>query len=118
MSAEGPYGGEERRASPRYKVNFHARWGGGDWAGREGTVGDLSADGCFILTDDLLDEGELVRVELELPDGGVLTLWGHVVYGLERTGFALQFSSFSQEGARQKLEGLLKRIAGGGSAVK
>lgn len=114
MSVEGSYGGEERRASPRYKVNFHARWGEGEWAVREATVGDLSADGCFILTDDLPGEGELVRVELELPGDGVLTLWGHVVYGLKETGFALQFSTFSQGGARQRLEGLVKKIAGGG----
>lgn len=114
MSAEGSYGGPERRAAPRYKVNFHARWGGEEWGGREGAVGDLSTDGCFVLTDDLPGEGELVRVELELPGEGVLTLWGHVVYGLKETGFALQFSTFSQGGARQRLEGLLKRIAGGG----
>lgn len=112
MSAEGSYGGQERRASPRYKVNFHARWGEGEWAGREATVGDLSADGCFILTDDLPGEGELVRVELELPGDGVLTLWGHVVYGLKETGFALRFSTFSQGGALARLAALLKEIAG------
>jgi hypothetical protein len=112
MGDEG-YGGPERRASPRYKVNFHARWEGGEWAGREGMVSDLSADGCFVLADDIVAEGELVRVELELPGGDVLPLWGHVVYGLGKTGFALQFSSFAQGGARQELEGLLRGMATG-----
>jgi hypothetical protein len=100
MSAEGSYGGPERRAAPRYKVNFHARWGGEEWGGREGAVGDLSTDGCFVLTDNLPGEGELVRVELELPGEGVLTLWGHVVYGLKETGFASSSSAGACSGLR------------------
>jgi PilZ domain len=114
MSAEGPYGGQERRASPRYKVSLHARWGGGEWAGREAAVGELSADGCFILTDQVVGVGELVRAELVLPGGEALPLWGHVIHVLERKGFGLRFSNFSQGGAREKLEGLLKRVAEGG----
>lgn len=114
MGVEGSYEGPERRATPRYKVNFHARWRGGEWEAREGAVIDLGAGGCFVLTDELVAEGELVRVELTLPGGGELALWGHVVFGVNETGFAIQFSAFPQGGARQKLTELLERVAGGG----
>jgi len=113
MDAEGSYSGPERRDSPRYKVDFFARWKGGEWKAREGTITNLGAGGCFVLTKDLVAEGELIRMELELPGGDVLPLWGHVVYGLEKTGFAVRFSNFPQGGARQKLLELLERIAGG-----
>ncbi len=112
MSAEGSYGGPERRAAPRYKVNFHARWGGEEWGGREATVGDLSADGCFVLTDDMVAEGELVQVQVELPNGDPLPLWGSVIHRVEGRGFAIRFSTFSQGGARERLGALLREAGG------
>ena len=58
MDSEDKYVGPERRESPRYKVSLRARWGGGEWAGRHGTVTNLSADGCFVVADDPVVEGE------------------------------------------------------------
>ncbi|HEX8291358.1 MAG TPA: PilZ domain-containing protein [Pyrinomonadaceae bacterium] len=112
MKPETTYGGPERRESPRYKVSLRARWGGGEWAGREGTVTNLSADGCFVMTGDRAAEGELVQVQIEPPGGDALPLWGSVIYSVEGRGFALQFSTFSQGGARERL-GRLLRDAGG-----
>lgn len=51
MEPEDTYTGPERRESPRDRVSLRARWGGGEWAGREGTVTNLSADGCFVTTE-------------------------------------------------------------------
>jgi hypothetical protein len=112
MEPEMTYTGIERRESPRYKVSLRARWGGGEWAGREGTVTDLSADGCFVVTEDAVAEGELVQVQVELPRGEALPLWGTVIHRVEGKGFAIRFSTFSQGGARERL-GTLLRDAGG-----
>lgn len=112
MEPDTPYAGPERRESPRYKVSLRARWGGGEWAGREGTVTNLSADGCFVMTEGAVAEGELVQIQVELPGGEPLPLWGSVIHRVEGRGFAVRFSTFSQGGARERL-GVLLRDAGG-----
>jgi hypothetical protein len=109
-SSGGSSGGRERRRARRYKVNFRARWEG-RWASREANVTDLSTFGCFILTDDLVKTGELVRLELQLPRGGKITLWGAVVYQIEEIGFALNFERFMHEDDRRKLEWLVRAEA-------
>src|SRR5947209_9653111 len=108
MNSGGSYVGHERRESPRYKVNFHARWGGGAREGREGTINELGAGGCFILTDDIIEEGQLVEIEIEVPGQKALTLWGHVAYWVAETGFAVRFAPFAQGGVRQRLAALLR----------
>lgn len=114
MEPDKTYEGPERRESPRYKVSLRARWGGGEWDGREGTVTNLSAEGCFVMTDDAAAaEGELVQVQVELPGGEALPLWGAIIHRVEGRGFAIRFSTFSQGGARERLTALLR--AGGAS---
>jgi len=105
------YDGPERRESPRYRVSLRARWGGEQWDGREGTVVNLSADGCFVVTDDAVAEGELVQVQVEISGGEALPLWGSVIHSVEGRGFAIRFSTFSQGGARERLSALLKQAA-------
>ncbi len=112
MEPESTYAGTERREQPRYRVSLRARWGGGEWAGREGTVTDLSADGCFVTTEGAVAEGELMQVQVELSEGRVLTLWGNVVHTVEGRGFAIRFSTFSQGGARERLGALLREAGG------
>jgi hypothetical protein len=112
MEPDSSYSGPERRESPRYKVSLRARWGGGEWAGREGTVTNLSADGCFVMTEGVVALGELVQVQVEPPDGEPLPLWGSVIHHVEGKGFALQFSTFSQGGARARLAALLREASG------
>ncbi|HEX8117146.1 MAG TPA: PilZ domain-containing protein [Pyrinomonadaceae bacterium] len=112
MESDSSYSGPERREAPRYKVSLRARWGGGEWAGREGTVTNLSADGCFVMTEGEVTEGELVQVQVELPRGEPLPLWGSVIHRVEGRGFALQFSTFSQGGARERLAALLREASG------
>lgn len=110
MGTETTYGGTERRESPRHRVSLRARWGGGEWAGREGTVVNLSADGCYVEANDTIAEGELVQVQVELPGGESLSLWGNVIHGAGGKGFAIKFSTFSQGGARERLRALLREV--------
>ena len=109
MEPEKTYSGPERRESPRYQVSLRARWGGGEWAGRGGTVTNLSAEGCFVTADDPVVEGELVQVSIEIPGEKALTLWGTVIHKGEGLGFAVRFSTFSQGGARERLGALLQQ---------
>ena len=101
----------ERRKFPRYRrVNFRARWSG-KLAEQEATISEISLGGCFILSDTAVVEGELLRLEMTLPRGGSLTLWGHVIYRAEEIGFGFRFAPFLQQDDRQKLALLVKAEA-------
>lgn len=104
--ADGEYTGEERRAVERYRVNLRARWAGRRET-RAGEVVDISTAGCFVLTEDLVKPGELVKLELIMP-AGVITVWGHVIYTAEEIGFGVRFSPFFPEEERRKLEMLVR----------
>lgn len=110
MDKEKSYGGPERREFTRHRVSLRARWDGDEWAGREGTVVNLSAEGCYVMADYTVPEGELVQVQVELPGGEPLPLWGSVIHSVEGQGFAIQFSTFSQGGARERLGALLRAL--------
>jgi hypothetical protein len=106
MKSGDDYKGSERREVERYRVDLRVRWEGKK-AGREGTITDISTAGCFVLTDDLVERGDLVKIELLLPAGKV-TLWGHVIYTAEEIGFGVRFSPFFPEAERRKLELLVR----------
>ena len=106
MEPGGPYGGRERRAAERYRVNFEAVWAY-DSTQHEATVVELSMGGCLLDTDATAPLGALVRVEIRLPVSGLITLWGNVIYHNEGLGFAIQFSPFLHSDDRQKLEWLV-----------
>jgi c-di-GMP-binding flagellar brake protein YcgR len=82
---------QDRRRAERVKVNLPARWEGG--AARErGTISDISATGCFLLSGGETKPGESVSVALELPKGRSIQLSGEVVYRTEEIGFAVRFT--------------------------
>ena len=99
--------GMERRLTQRIKVNIRARWEG-PRTRREGTVTDISTAGCFVLTEDMgVEKRELVKVELLLP-GGVITLWGTVIYKADEIGFGVRFAPNNPDEERRRLEFLVK----------
>ena len=107
MDFIGAYMGIERRLAQRIKVNIRARWEGSRTR-RDGTVTDISIAGCFVLTEDLgVEKRELVKIELLMP-GGVITLWGHVIYKADEIGFGVRFASNIPEVERKRLEFLVK----------
>lgn len=86
----------ERRRSPRIKVDLQARWEG-VVEQQEATITDLSRTGCFVLTGGTVEPKELVRVEMEIPDGEPLVLWAEVVDAAYEIGFAVKFTSMTDE---------------------
>lgn len=82
---------EDRRKAERIRTKLNARWEG-ILNRHDGTIVDISAIGCFMLTKDQVTAGELVRIEIQLPTGRWIYLWAEVVYCMPEIGFALQFT--------------------------
>lgn len=82
---------KERRKAERVKVDLRAYWEG-SITQLEGSIVDLSISGCFILSDDRVTVGELIRVEIQLPKHGPLYVWGEVIYQIPEMGFAVHFT--------------------------
>lgn len=99
--------GRERRRSPRIDVNLPARWEGAGTL-QDAEVTNLSIHGCFVLSGGTVENKELVRVELTLPDDTEISVWGEVVDAANEIGFAVQFTSISDDD-RERLEHFLAR---------
>ena len=81
----------ERRQAERVKVDLRVYWEG-SLTQLDGSIVDLSVTGCFILSDDRVRVGELIRVEIQPPKEGPLYVWGEVVYRIPEMGFAVHFT--------------------------
>jgi hypothetical protein len=81
---------QDRRRAERVRVNLSARWEAASIRER-GTISDISANGCFLLSGGETSPGEAVRVALELPEGRTIELNSEVVYRTEEIGFAVRF---------------------------
>ena len=92
---------QERRAAKRLRANIKVRWETLKTQGR-GSVCDLSASGCFVLTGGEVVPRELARMDLMLPDQAT-TFWGNVVYAVDEMGFAVRFV-FGSEADKESLE--------------
>lgn len=87
---------DERRRAPRVNVNLPARWEG-VLAPQEANVTNLSKNGCFLLTGGEVEPKELIRLEIMLPDNERVYFWGEVVDAANEIGFALRFTSWTDE---------------------
>jgi hypothetical protein len=97
----------ERRVSRRYRVGYRISLMREESPEVEGEVSDLSAGGCFVMSEKGMREDDLVKLRLDIPGHGELIIWGNVAYWVRDTGFGVRFSAFSQGGAREKLATLL-----------
>lgn len=64
---------------------------------QEATITDLSKTGCFVLTGGKVEPKELVRLEIEVPEGEPFVLWGEVVDAAFEIGFAVRFTSMTDD---------------------
>jgi len=87
--------GRNRRKVERVSVNIDVEWEG--LTGRKsGTISDISAIGCFILSSGELTDGEAVKIFLPLTDGMKVQFWGEVVNHVFEIGFAVRFIELSE----------------------
>ena len=88
-------------------MRFLARWGRDVDGEVKSVVTDISTEGCFVLSDEPVGEGDLVKLTVELPGRGSMTIWGNVVYVAGRRGFGLRFYAFSRGGDKDTLRKIL-----------
>jgi hypothetical protein len=86
---------DDRRRTPRYAVNLEVEWENHDGR-RTGTLSDISEDGCFVLSDVDVSDGELVKVFIPLTDGMKVEFMGQVANFVYEIGFAINFLSLSE----------------------
>lgn len=97
----------DTRKAPRVKINLRARWEG-VLEQREATVTSLSINGCFLLSGGEVKDKELVRIEIELPDGEPIHCWGEVVDQANDIGFAVRFNALEDD-EQERLANLISR---------
>ena len=86
----------ERRKSPRAKVNLPARWEG-VLTQQSAHVTNLSKTGCFVLSGGTVEPRELIRLEITFPDESQIYPWAEVVEEASDIGFAVRFTSLEDE---------------------
>jgi hypothetical protein len=101
----------EQRTAERVQVNLRARWEA-NFDQREGQVSDISTGGCFVLTAGEVSPMELIELEIELPTGRWLRLWGQVMYYAEEIGFGLRFTGVGDK-ELELLTSLIKQTDNG-----
>jgi hypothetical protein len=86
---------DDRRKQRRYTVTLDIEWEN-HFGRRKGTLSDISEEGCFVLTDVDVSDGELVKVFIPLTDGMKVEFLGQVANFVYEIGFAVHFLSLSE----------------------
>src|SRR5688572_14821046 len=81
---------EERRRARRFAVTIDIEWESHS-VRRTGTMSDISEEGCFILSDVDVTDGELVKIFIPLTDGMKIEFLGQVANFVYEIGFAVHF---------------------------
>jgi hypothetical protein len=82
--------GGERRTAPRYNVNINIEWEAA--AGRkQGTVNDISREGCFVLCSGEVEDGDRILLFFPLTDGIKVQFNCEVVNHIYEIGFGVKF---------------------------
>ncbi len=82
--------GKDRRSKKRDAVTIDVEWEG--LVGRQqGTISDLSIDGCFILCSGEVENGETVKLFFPVADGMKVQFWCEIVNHVYEIGFGVRF---------------------------
>jgi hypothetical protein len=90
-----------QRSAPRIEVTLPARWEG-VLDKHEASITSLSTDGCFVLSGGEVSLGELISIEIDLPEQETVFCWGEVSDLAPEIGFAVRFTTLD-EGALERL---------------
>jgi PilZ domain len=92
----------ERRRHERLSVYLRVRWEGLMGA-YEGMLSDISAGGCFILSDERVALRELLRLEIQLHTGEWMKVWGVVTNCFAPVGFGVMYTEVDDDGDGDKI---------------
>ena len=101
--------GQDRRNVNRQNVSIEVEWEGP--GGRHaGTLGDLSAAGCFVLSSGQVETGDTIKLLVPLGEGMKVELLGEVRNCVFEIGFALRFTKPS-EAQNDVISGLMSKYS-------
>jgi len=86
---------DDRRSTKRYPISLDVEWEN-HYGRRAGTLSDISAGGCFVLTEVDVSDGELVKIFIPLSDGMKVEFLGQVTNYVYEIGFAVHFLSLTE----------------------
>jgi hypothetical protein len=92
----------ERRRHERLTVYLRVRWEG-LLGNHEGMLSDISAGGCFILSDGKVSVKELIRLEIELHTGEWMKVWGEVSNCFPPVGFGVMYTEVDDDEGGDRL---------------
>jgi hypothetical protein len=95
-------------------VSFDVEWEN-HFGRRKGTMSDISQEGCFILSEVDVSDGELVKIYIPLSDGMKVEFLGQVANFVYEIGFAVHFLSLS-DAQKEFLENFVELHAQGPTA--
>lgn len=85
----------DRRDTNRYPVDVPVEWEAA--SGRQsGTLSDISFDGCFVLSNGDVADGDNVKLFIPLGDGMKVQFDGRVANHVLEIGFGVKFTPLSQ----------------------
>lgn len=93
---------EERRTVMRTPVLLEARWKSVSGDSHDAHLKNLSVAGCFLETSAQLHIREPIEVEIVLPDGERLAIWGQVAFNIPEEGIGVYFTEINEQ-ARESL---------------
>ena len=103
--------GEERRRSTRYPVEVPVEWEA--QKGRQnGTMSDVSAEGCFVLGSGDVPNGEMVKIFIPIAEGMKVQFDAKVMNHVLEIGFGVKFEPLSAA-QRELLARLVERAVQG-----
>ena len=86
---------DDRRKAKRYAVSIDVEWES-HFGRRAGTLSDISEEGCFVLSEVDVSDGELVKIFIPLSDGMKVEFLGQVANYVYEIGFAVLFLSMTE----------------------
>lgn len=92
----------ERRRHERLSVYLRVKWEG-LLGYHEGMLSDISAGGCFILSDGQVTLRELLRLEIQLHTGEWMKVWGEVSNRFPPVGFGVMYTEVDEESGGDRL---------------
>ena len=87
---------DDRREEERKNVALEVRWEGGS-GNHTARISDLSVGGCYLDTLGGASVGEVISLEIKLPDGVWLQLRGSVAFHHPGLGFSVCFTFLTDE---------------------
>ncbi|MBV9242110.1 MAG: PilZ domain-containing protein [Acidobacteria bacterium] len=102
--------GGDRRGTNRYPIDAAVEWETA--AGRQpGTLSDVSFDGCFVLSNGDVEDGDTVKIFVPLGDGMKVQFDGKIANHVIEIGFGVKFVPLSQ--AQKEILTKLVKESGG-----